>query len=464
MQREKLSVARNSLYVAVAITAFKAFAAVSTGSLGMISETAHSGLDLLAAAITFLSIRVSDKPADSVHQYGHGKVENFSAFLETALLLITCVWIVYEAVQRLFFHAGHVQPSFAAVGVLVFSMVMDWWRSRRLSMVARRWDSQALEADALHFSTDIWSSGVVILGLAAVYLGEKFGNVALQKADPIAALIVAGIVVHVSWRLSKQTIDALLDAAPSGIRNRIVLDLQRVNGVIDVDQVRIRRAGNRYFADVHVALERGVTFQRSEQVVASVTDAVHESLPDADVTVRSIPRASRGENIFDRVRAVASQHNFSVHDLSVQDLRGKLHLEQHLELNERYTMKQAHDIVTEIENEMLHDVPEISSILTHIESEPATIETGREQHADPKFEARLRKLAHEFPEIKDLHEVELKRVREKLYLSCHCSFSDDLTLADVHDICTQLEIRMKNQEPKLFKVLIHPEPLTDNRR
>ncbi|MEO8725870.1 MAG: cation diffusion facilitator family transporter, partial [Acidobacteriaceae bacterium] len=275
MVREKRSVARNSLFAAVAITTLKALTAVATGSLGLLSETAHSGLDLVAALITYFSIRVSDKPADAIHQYGHGKVENFSAFLETTLLLITCVWIVYEAVHRLLFRGVHVRPTAAAFAVLIFSMAVDWWRSRKLSVIAHRWDSQALEADALHFSTDIWSSGVVVVGLILVYFGERSHNLMLQKADPIAALFVAGIVVQVSWRLARKTIDALLDAAPVGIRNQIAQHLSRLDGVIAVDQVRVRRAGNRYFADVQVAFERGVTFQRSEQLVAQVTQTVH---------------------------------------------------------------------------------------------------------------------------------------------------------------------------------------------
>jgi divalent metal cation (Fe/Co/Zn/Cd) transporter len=198
--------------------------------------------------------------------------------------------------------------------------------------------------------------------------------------------------------------------------------------------------------------------------VASVTDAVHRSLPDADVTVSPVPRAGQYENMFDRVRAVAFRHNLAVHDLSIQEMHGRLHLEQHLELKEEYSLKQAHDIVTQIEGEMLREVPEVSSILTHIESEPATIERGQDVVHEPALERRLRELATKFPEIYDVHELVLKRVREKLYLSCHCSFSDELTLARVHDVCTELEGRMKSAEPQLFKVLIHPEPVTDNRR
>src|ERR1700726_264820 len=309
MQAEKRSVAGNSVLVAIAITALKIVVGVTTGSLGILSEAAHSGLDLIAAIITLLSVRVSDKPADADHQYGHGKVENFSAFIETALLLLTCVWIIYEAAKRLFFRHVEIEPSLAAFVVMFISMGVDFWRSRALGRIAAKYDSQALEADALHFSTDIWSSGIVVLGLILVLLGRIYGIGWLRDADPVAALFVAGVVVYVSWRLARKTIDALLDAAPAGVRNKIVAAVSTVDGLLEVDRVRIRRAGNRYFADLSVGVARNVTFQRSEQMAEAVTDAVHDVLPDADVVVHSIPRPVSTENIFDRVRAVATRHN-----------------------------------------------------------------------------------------------------------------------------------------------------------
>ena len=464
MRAEKRAVAGNSVLAALAITSLKIIVGLSTGSLGILSEAAHSGLDLVAAVITFFSIRVSDKPADADHQYGHGKVENFSAFIETGLLLLTCVWIIYEAFERLFFRKVEIEPSLAAFGVMALSMGVDYWRSRALGRIAAKYDSQALEADALHFSTDIWSSAVVILGLVLVQLGHSYGVGWLRDADPIAALVVAGVVVYVSWRLARKTIDALLDAAPSGVRNQIMDAVSKMTGVLEVDRVRIRRAGNRYFADLSVGLARNVTFQRSEQMADAVTAAVHDILPDADVVVRSVPREQRGENIFDRIRAVATRHNFNVHDVSVQDLNGRLHVEQHLELDERLTLLEAHDRVTLLESEIRHDVPEIASILTHIESEPATIETGNEVVRNPGLEKRLKAVAAEFPEIVDIHDFTFKRVRDRLYVSCHCTLSDDLPLARVHDIQTALEIRFKQDDPELFRVLIHPEPQTDNRR
>jgi cation diffusion facilitator family transporter len=464
MRAEKRAAAGNSVLAALVITSLKIVVGVTTGSLGILSEAAHSGLDLIASILTFFSVRVSDKPADADHQYGHGKFENFSAFVETALLLLTCAWIIYEAVVRLFFRRIEIEPSIAAFAVMLFSMGADWWRSRALGRIANKYDSQALEADALHFSTDIWSAGVVVLGLALVLLGRSFHIDWLRDSDPVAALFVAGVVISVSWRLARRTVDALLDAAPPGVRSQIYDAVSRLDGVLEVDRVRIRRAGNRYFADLAVGFARTVTFQRSGQLASAVTESVRHILPGADVTVQPLPRAQRSENVFDRIRAAATDKNLNVHDISVQDLSGRLHVEQHIELDEKMTLKDAHDQVTELEADMRRDVPEIADILTHIESEPATIERPDEVVSDVELEHRLKAVASQFPEVLDVHDFIFKRVRGRLYISCHCTLSDDLSLARVHDIQTELEIRFKQDAPELFRVLIHPEPSTDNRR
>ena len=464
MQREKKAVALNSIFAAIFITVMKVIVGITTGSLGILSEAAHSGLDLVAAAVTYFSVRVSDKPADADHQYGHGKIESFSAFVETGLLLLTCVWIVYEAIKRLFFHSIDIEPTVWAFVVMAISIAIDSWRSRRLQRIAEKYDSQALKADALHFSTDIWSSSVVILGLALVMVGRKFELPWLMKADPIAALFVACIVVYVSSRLALQTVDALLDAAPAGVRSRIIEAVFQVDGVLEVDRVRIRRSGSRYFADIAIAMPRNVTFQKSEQIANEVSSSIRSLLPDADVVVNAVARASRQESLFDRIRAVATRNNLNVHDISVQDIGGKLHVEQHVELDETLSLKDAHDRVTRLESEMKHEIREISDILTHIESEPATIETSDGLLRVPSFEQRLHAVAEGFPEVIDMHDLMFKRVGGRLYLSAHITMQDDLPLARVHDIQTAVEGRFRQEVPELFRVLIHPEPITDNRR
>jgi divalent metal cation (Fe/Co/Zn/Cd) transporter len=305
---------------------------------------------------------------------------------------------------------------------------------------------------------------VVAFGLGLVLVGRKLGISWLIDADPVAALFVAGVIMFVSTRLARRTIDALLDTAPPGARGKIIGALRNVEGLLEVDRVRIRRAGNRYFADVSVGLARNVTFQKSGQVADEVTRAVNKVLPNTDVVVHSVPRPASAENIFDRVRAVATLHNLNVHDVSVQDLDGQLHVEQHLELDENMPLKQAHDQVSVLESEIRTEIPEIKSILTHIESEPATIEAGEQIERDSQLEANLKAVANNFPEILDMHDIEVKRVRDHVYFSCHCTFPDELPLSRVHDISTALEIRFKQQAPELFRVLIHPEPSTDNRR
>ncbi|HEX8895219.1 MAG TPA: cation diffusion facilitator family transporter [Terriglobales bacterium] len=464
LKTEKQAVALNSVFAALAITALKVVVGITTGSLGILSEAAHSGLDLVAAVITYFSVRVSDRPPDATHQYGHGKVENFSAFIETALLLATCIWIVYEAAKRLFFHSVEIEPSVWAFVVMGTSIIVDIWRSRHLRRVAEKYDSQALLADALHFSTDIWSSSVVVLGLALVLVGRTFSIPWLSKADPIAALIVACIVVYVSWRLARQTIDALLDAAPAGVRVRIIRQVSRLDGVLAVDRVRIRRGGNKYFADISIAMPRNVTFQKSEQVANDAARVVRTLLPGADVVVNATARASHSESLFDRIRAVATRNNLNVHDISVQDVNGAIHVEQHVELDETMQLKDAHDRVTRLESEMRAEIPEIASILTHIESEPATIETSDGPVEADTLERHIQMVSRTFPEVIDTHDLMFKRVAGRLYLSLHCTLKDDLPLARVHDIQTAMESKFRQEVPALFRVLIHPEPQTDNRR
>lgn len=344
------------------------------------------------------------------------------------------------------------------------SITLDFWRSRALKRVADKYSSQALHADALHFATDIWSSSVVIAGLGFVWAGRHYHQPWLDKADPISALCVAAIVVSVSWRLARTTLDALLDAAPTGVRNKIISQVGSVPGVVAVERVRIRKAGSRYFADVAVGLARNVTFQASDVVVSEVRQRIHNLLGDSDVLVNAVPRELINESTFDRIRAASLRNNLTVHDVSVQNLEGDIHAELHVELDENMTLIAAHDRVTALESDIRAHVPEITSILTHIESEPATIETSEAILQDGELEERLKSIGKAFPDVVDVHEIVFKRVRGHIFLSCHVTMHDDLPLSRVHEVQTALEIQFKLEAPQLFRVLIHPEPQTDNRR
>jgi cation diffusion facilitator family transporter len=275
---------------AVALTTLKIVAGLLTGSLGILAEAAHSSLDLVAALMTLLAVRFSARPPDRTHLYGHGKIENLSALFETLLLLATCAWIVYEAVRRLLFRQIEVEVTVWSFAVMLTSMAIDQSRSRVLGRAARKFKSQALEADALHFQTDVWSSGVVVLGLIAVQAGRWSPKLAfLAEGDAVAALFVSGMVMWVSLRLGRRTVDALLDSAPAGMEHRIAATVKTVPGIGDCHQVRVRYSGAVLFIDLHVLVDGNQTLTEAHNLADRVETAIHEIVPEADVTVHPEP-------------------------------------------------------------------------------------------------------------------------------------------------------------------------------
>jgi cation diffusion facilitator family transporter len=289
-EHEKRAAALNSLAAAVFLTAFKVVVGFWSGSIGILAEAAHSGLDFVAALVTYIAIRTAGRPPDAQHLYGHGKIENLSAMVETLLLLATCGWIISEAIERLFAKAVHVEASVWAFGVMGVSILVDVSRSRMLNRMAVKHRSQALEADALHFSTDVWSSAVVILGLVGVRVAAAVPSLRfLALADAVAALGVAAIVVAISLKLGWRTIQALLDAAPQGMAEKVKQVAESVEGVRDCHAVRIRHSGPRYFVDLHVLLDGSMTLQAAHELTDVIEAKVNLLLPEADVTVHPEP-------------------------------------------------------------------------------------------------------------------------------------------------------------------------------
>lgn len=290
MERDKRRVAAVSVAGAVGLTLLKAVVGFSTGSLGILAEAAHSALDLVAAVMTLLAVRISARPADLDHTYGHGKVESLSALFETLLLLVTCVWIISGAVGRLRSGTVEIEVTIWAFAVMAISIVVDVWRSRALYRAARMYHSQALEADALHFHTDIWSSSVVIAGLVFVKLSEWVSGLEwLVHADAVAAILVALIVVKVSVQLGMRTVGALLDAAPKGMAQRIIDAAESLPGVENCHNVRLRYSGPRLFVDVHVLVDGAQTLRQAHELTDEVERAIQQVAPDADVTVHPEP-------------------------------------------------------------------------------------------------------------------------------------------------------------------------------
>jgi cation diffusion facilitator family transporter len=289
-QQEKRSAALSSIVAAFGLTVMKVVVGIATNSLGILAEALHSALDLVAAAVTYVAVRVSDKPADADHLFGHGNVENVSAFFEAVLLLGTAAWILYEGYARLFVRHVEVDPSFWAFLVMGISIVVDVSRSRMLYRAARKHNSQALEADALHFSTDVWSSSVVILGLVGVLVARANPELAwLVRADAVAAMIVAAIVIFVSAELGWRTVKALLDTAPEGMARQVTEEVESVTGILDCHRVRIRPSGPRYFIDFHVTMDGRRTLDDTHALVEVVEARIEALIPGADVTVHVDP-------------------------------------------------------------------------------------------------------------------------------------------------------------------------------
>lgn len=460
--REKKQAALLSVGSAIVLLSLKIFLTILTGSLGVLSEALHSGLDLIAAIITYLSVRLSDEPADEKHPYGHGKYENFSAFVETGLLLLTALYIIFEAFVRLFFHHVHIIPSVTAIVVLFLALVVDLTRARALTRAAEKFKSEALEADALHFSTDVWSTSVVIVGIVLVWVGEAIHLPWLSFADPIAALVVAGVIVWVGSQLGRRTLDALLDAAPAGLQQKIANAVGATAGVLETERVRVRRAGNRHFVDVTVSVPRSTSLEQ----VHALSDAIEQrigAIVPADVMVHVEPRAPEGEHLFEAIRALAQRKGLAIHDLSAQQQDGRLFVELHLEVDENLSLREAHRQATDLENgirELRGGQAEVNIHIEPLGSHIASTDgrAGEMRQLARAIEAFLNSLPSEYDELVNCHDVLVRQAEHHILVSCHCIMKSDLPITQVHDVTAALEDRVKERFPQVYRMTIHPEP------
>src|SRR3977135_1976491 len=460
--KEKKRAALLSVASALVLVSIKALLVIRTGSLGVLSEALHSGLDLVAAIITFLSVRVSDEPADEKHPYGHGKFENFSAFVETGLLLLTALYIIYEAFSRLFFRSVHIEPSVTAIVILLVALGIDVTRARALTHVARKFSSEALEADALHFSTDVWSTIVVIAGIGLVWAGETWNLPYLIYAAALAALAVAAVILWVGSRPGRRTVDALLDAAPEGLQQEIARAIARMEGVLDVDRVRVRRAGNRHFVDATVSVPRTASLEQVHALSDAIEKRIGEIVP-SDVMVHAEPRAPQGEHLFEAIRAVAQRMGLAIHDVTALQQDKQLFIELHLEVDEKLSLREAHRQATELEEkirELRDGQLEINIHIAPLGRHIATPDTGlgEMKQLSRSVEEFLNSLPAEFDELVNCHDVRTRQVEHHILVSCHCTMKGALPITQIHDVTAALEDRVKERFPQIHRVTIHPEP------
>ena len=462
--KEKNSAAMSSVLAALLLTGLKLGAGLYTGSLGILSEAAHSGLDLVAAGVTLFAVRLSAVPADAKHPYGHGKVENLSALAETALLLLTCVWIVYEAVDRLFFNPRQVESSLWAVGVIVVSIVVDFSRSRMLMAAAKKHNSQALEADALHFSTDIWSSLVVLAGLGALALADLAApgstlRLWLLRADSLAALAVSGIVVWISWRLGTQAVDVLLDSGLHEATGQIERAMLALPGVTGVRRVRVRQSGPASFVDMRLLVQPGLDAAEAHQVAQQAREAVRALLRDADVVVEVKPQEEGASGLLERVRAVAGLSGLSAHDIQVRQQDEGLTLDLHAEVPGSLSLAQAHERVSDMEKSLRRELGPVLSVVTHIEPEgahPAPMPEHGE--AAQALTQAIINIVEETDGVCDMHKLMLHRSGARYGASFHCRMHPETPITRAHDLTVALEASLRARLPQLVRVTIHLEP------
>jgi cation diffusion facilitator family transporter len=460
-QREKHLVALSSVIAAVLLTGTKLAVGLLTGSLGILAEAAHSGLDLAAAALTLFAVRFAARAADERHTYGYGKIENLSALFETILLLGTCVWIIFEAVERL---SGaketHVSVNVWSFLVIILSIVVDISRSRALYRVAKKYQSQALEADALHFSTDILSSAVVLTGLLGLLAARAWNVPLLEQTDAVSALGVAAISIGISYRLGKKTISDLLDRVPPGLRDEIARAADTVSGVVRIHQVRVRRSGPEVFADVTVGVSQELAFEHVHEITRKVEEAIRALLPKADVVVHAEPVEPPPGDLQALVRALAAREGVVAHSIRVLDEGdGRRSLELHLEVEKSLSVGEAHAKADAFEKSAHDAFPSLLRVTTHLEpagedSKAAPPLPGDDRVIQKAVEAASKKLGVRLHP----HDMEVRRAEGELTVTFHCLLDPALSIEAAHELTKKLEQAIRARVREITRVVIHVEP------
>jgi cation diffusion facilitator family transporter len=453
-ERRKARAASLSVAASAGITVAKGAAGLATGSLALISDAAHSLLDVASTTMTWLAVRVAGKPADAEHHYGHGKVESLAALLQTALLFLLSGAVAFEGLRRLATGDTEVQPSWAAVGVLLAAIVVDAWRWRALTRVARETGSEALAADALHFSSDLVNSVLVLAALGAAALGYPQG-------DALVAIGVAMFIAVAGFRLARRTVDTLLDAAPTGVAEAARAKAEGVPGVVSTERVRVRPAGGRLLGEVGVEVSRTLPIERVAAIRDRIADALARSWPGSEWTVTAKPVPLDDETVLDRVMLIAARRRVFVHHVIVQTVAGRLSVSLDVEVDRRLTLRAAHAVADGLEAAIVAELGPAVEVETHIEPLPEGEVEGRD--AEPVLAAHIaRALEDTSREITDVGGVHSVRVRETdagLVVNYHCRVDPDLTVARVHDGVDELERRMRAAEPRIRRLIGHAEPL-----
>lgn len=469
--QEKKHAAFTSIIAAIFLTGMKIIVGIITNSLGVISEALHSSFDLLAAGMTYVAVHFAAIPPDKDHPYGHGKVENLSALVQSLLLFITCGWILWEAADRLFFNPVAVEPSIWAVLVMVISIVVDINRSRMLAKMAKKHNSQALEADALHFSTDILSSAVVLVGIGGLYLAKYLPPDSpfapwLVKADSLAAVAVSFIIIRVSYELAKRAVNVLLDASDLKTSVEIKEIIKDMPVVKKIDDLRIRHSGSDVFVDMTLLVDNSLLLPETEHIRKKITDKVQEINHRTELSIVFKPETDQSLDSISALRGMAVAHGLLPHSIEIFDLddaagKHRQMVELHAVFEPDMTMEEAHDRVDLFENALTEENPD-TIIFTHIEPK-GTKPLGSINRAvkDDSLTQEIKKVVKIEKSIYEPHSILISSHDWGRRLSFHCYTGHKTTVADAYEATQNIQLALRAIMPDLAKITIHVEPKPD---
>jgi cation diffusion facilitator family transporter len=448
----KSRVAAISIFASAGMATAKFVVGIAIGSLALISEALHSSVDVVATVATWMVVRVSDLPADKEHHYGHGKLESLSALGIIAMLYVLAGGILVESYSRL--REGAPPPTLSAIPfiVLLVDIAVNFWRARALHRAAHETRSQALAADALHFSSDVLGSVAVIIGLALSGLGYAWG-------DAAAAVGVAIMIAMLGLRLARSTVETLVDRAPEGASEQATAAIRTVPGVVDVERLRVRMVGSKHFIDAIVQVPRTYPIDRVDEIKRKAQAAVAKTLEDADLTFTAVPVARDNESVRERIMVIARNSGLAVHHVTVHDLGGKLTVSIDLEVDGEMALTAAHDIAQELERNIRDEFGEDVEVDTHIEPLEPELPHGTDAAADrvETIRAALSRFAANGA-IHDIHSVRVRDTDAGEIVNFHCRAAPSMSVIKVHESVDEIERALRRAFPTVKRVISHAEP------
>lgn len=449
----KTRVAAISVVASASMAAAKFIVGIAIGSLALISEAVHSSIDLVATIITWAVVRVSDKPADAEHHYGHGKLESLSALGVIAMLYVLAGGIVVEAFGRLREGVAPASVSALPFAILLLDIAVNLWRARALHKAARETQSQALEADALHFASDVLGSVAVMVGLALFAFGFPWG-------DAAAAIAIAVMIALLGLRLARSTLETLLDRAPDGVPEAADAAIRAVSGVLDIERLRVRMVGPTYFIDAIVKVPRTYSIDRIETIKQNAHAAVSKALGSADLIFTAVPVARDNESVRERIMVIARNRGLAIHHVTVHDLGERLTVSIDLEVDGAMALDAAHAITQQLEQAIRDDFGPDVEVDTHIEplepELPHGVDAAESQIA--RITAALARLAADNGAIHDVHNVRVRDTADGQIVNFHCRTSPSMSVSDAHNHVDEVERNLRREFPEVKRVISHAEP------